>query len=115
MPCLPEKLLLLALLVAVPFGCKPKIGDDCRISTDCSTAGDRLCDITQPGGYCTVFNCEPGTCPEDSACVSFGTTLSALPQCAPSQGNSPYRRSFCMARCGSDADCRPGYECLDLT
>src|SRR3954465_13897573 len=122
MPCLPEKLLLLALLVAVPFGCKPKIGDDCRISTDCSAAGDRLCDITEPGGYCTIFNCEPDGCPDDAACINFGTTLSSLvdpnfpnqvaPACLTSQGNSPYQRSFCMASCSSDSDCRGGYKCL---
>jgi len=110
----------LALLVicgvgaALALGCTPKIGDECTVSTNCSTAGDRLCDITQPGGYCTVFNCEPGSCPADSACVNFGTSLSVIPdvpECTPSQDNSPYQRSFCMATCGSDADCRGGYRC----
>lgn len=108
-------LLLCSSVALLGLGCTPKIGDECTVSTNCSTAGDRLCDITQPGGYCTVFNCEPGTCPADSACINFGTTLSALEQCAPSQGNSPYQRSFCMARCGSDADCRAGYKCLNLS
>ncbi len=61
------------------LGCTPKIGDDCTVSTNCSTTGDRLCDVTQPGGYCTTFNCEPGSCPEDSVCVNFGTTLSPVP------------------------------------
>jgi len=97
---------------AFALGCTPKIGDDCTVSTNCSTAGDRLCDITQPGGYCTVFNCEPGSCPADSVCVNFGTSLSPVAGCAPSQGNSPYQRSFCMATCGSDGDCRNGYKCL---
>jgi hypothetical protein len=116
MPCLPEKLLLLAVLVAVPFGCKPKIGDDCRISTDCSAAGDRLCDITEPGGYCTVFNCEPGTCPEDeSLCVEFGSQRSVDDSCQSSQSPSPYARSFCMATCDGDSDCRSGYVCRDVS
>src|SRR5690242_18467125 len=49
----------------VATGCKPKIGDECKTSTDCSVTGDRLCDITQPSGYCTIFNCEePGSCPD---------------------------------------------------
>ena len=93
------------------------------LTTDCSATGDRLCDITEPGGYCTVFNCEPDSCPDDSACVNFGASLSALtdgasnqivPGCTSSQGNSPYERSFCMAACESDADCRGGYKCLGV-
>src|SRR3954471_21040736 len=101
---------------ALALGCTPKIGDSCTVSTNCSAAGDRLCDVTQPGGYCTVFNCEPGTCPEDSVCINFGSTLSSVSpaQCTPAQGPSPYQRSFCMASCGSDSDCRGGYTCLDL-
>ncbi len=103
-------------LALLAFGCTPKIGDECTVSTNCSAAGDRLCDITQPGGYCTIFNCEPGTCPADSVCINFGTSLSSVDMCTPSQGNSPYQRSFCMATCASDGDCRGGqYKCLNLT
>src|SRR5690348_74537 len=46
---------LAAALIAV--GCLPKIGDHCTTSLDCSQTGQRLCDTTQPDGYCTVFNC----------------------------------------------------------
>jgi len=109
------RLVMLAICLAAgsaALGCTPKIGDDCAVSTNCSTTGDRLCDVTQPGGYCTKFNCEPGSCPEDSVCVNFGTTLSPIQGCSPSQANSPYKRSFCMATCGSDSDCRGGYRCL---
>jgi hypothetical protein len=113
MPRLAEKLLLLVALAAVAAGCKPKIGDDCRISTDCSAAGDRLCDITAPGGYCTIFSCEPGTCPEDeSLCVEFGARRSV--RCDPEYTRSPYARTFCMAHCDSNSDCRSGYVCADV-
>lgn len=101
------------LAAALALGCTPKIGDDCTVSTNCSTTGDRLCDVTQPGGYCTKFNCEPGGCPEDSVCVNFGTKLSPISGCQASQANSPYKRSFCMANCGSDGDCRSGYVCRE--
>ena len=112
---LPSKLyLVVGLLASAALGCTPKIGDDCSVSTNCSASGDRLCDITQPGGYCTVFNCEPGSCPKDSDCVNFGTSLSVSTLCAPSQGVSPYERSFCMATCESDSDCRGGYKCLSV-
>jgi hypothetical protein len=115
MPRLPEKLLLLALLTALAAGCKPKIGDDCQLSTDCSAAGDRLCDITAPGGYCTVYNCEPGACPEDeSVCVEFGAERSSHSECIDPQSPSPYARTFCMAVCDSDDDCRDGYKCASL-
>jgi uncharacterized membrane protein YgcG len=119
-----EKLWLILALAAVAAGCKPKIGEDCRISTDCSATGDRLCDITAPGGYCTVFNCEPGSCPEDeSLCVQFGAKRtdakvddpdSSLAACTDAQTPSPYARSFCMATCKKNGDCRSGYVCEDL-
>lgn len=115
MPRLHEKLMLPALLLALAAGCKPKIGDDCQLSTDCSAAGDRLCDITAPGGYCTVYNCEPNACPEDeSLCVQFAARRSPIAACDDLQSPSPYARTFCMATCESDADCREGYECADL-
>lgn len=116
MPRLSEKLWLVCVLVAVAAGCKPKIGDDCRISTDCSAAADRLCDITAPGGYCTVYNCEPNSCPEDeSLCVEFGAQRSAIAKCEDKQSPSPYGRAFCMATCDDDSDCRSGYSCEDLS
>lgn len=116
MPRLSEKLWLLCVVVAVAAGCKPKIGDDCRISTDCSRAGDRLCDITAPGGYCTIYNCEPNSCPEgESLCVEFGAQRSPVSKCEDKQSPSPYGRAFCMATCDEDSDCRPGYSCEDLS
>jgi hypothetical protein len=105
-------LLALAAL-AVATGCSPKIGDKCTVSTDCSATGDRLCDITQPDGYCTIFNCEPDSCPDDAACINFGTSLSPVAGCTVSQGESPYQRSFCLASCESDSDCRADYKCIE--
>jgi hypothetical protein len=99
--------------LAALAGCSPKIGDSCTVSTDCSATGDRLCDITEPGGYCTIFNCEPDGCPDDAECINFGTQLSAVQGCSASQDNSPYQRSFCMASCKSDGDCRGGYNCVE--
>src|SRR6185369_5903818 len=116
MPRPAEKLLLLCALLALASGCKQKIGDDCKISTDCSAAGDRLCDITAPGGYCTIYNCEPGTCPEDEGpCVEFGAQRARAAACQDKQSPSPYGRAFCMAKCDDDSDCRSGYTCQDLS
>jgi len=102
--------LVAAVLLALVAGCAPKIGDKCTVSTDCSVSGDRLCDSTQPGGYCTVFNCEPNACPDDSLCVAFNE-----PTCTAPAQSVRFTRTFCMASCESDGDCRAGYTCLDVT
>lgn len=100
------------LLVA---GCAPKIGDSCTNSNDCSASGDRLCDTTQLGGYCTIFNCDPTSCPSDeSICVQFGSVLSTVGNCGDPQRPPPQSRTFCMAKCKNNGDCRGGYLCTDL-
>jgi hypothetical protein len=101
-------------LIALLAGCTPKIGNKCTLSTDCSQLGDRLCDTTQPGGYCTVFNCEPDQCP-NAICVAFDPLLD--PACgAAVDGRWPrFERSYCLAACDTDGDCRDQYECIDLS
>ncbi len=92
-------------------GCQPSIGDRCVLSTDCSQRGDRLCDTSQPGGYCTIFNCVGNGCPTEASCVIFG---GKLPGCAYSdRGVARTARSFCVATCTEDLDCRVGYRCRD--
>lgn len=101
-------------LLAGLSGCTPTIGDKCVLSTDCSIRGDRLCDTSQPGGYCTQFNCRANLCPDQAACVLFD---SAVPGCAYDDRAGGYgsrvARSFCVAQCKSNADCRDGYICTD--
>lgn len=102
------------LAAALGLACQPQIGDECQTSVDCSQGGERLCDITQPGGYCTVFGCEPESCPEESACLAFGTQVSSLAECTDTNGLSRFTRSFCLASCESNDDCRGGYVCADV-
>jgi hypothetical protein len=96
------------------LACTPSIGDKCSQSTDCSVNGDRLCDTSQPGGYCTVFNCRGDGCPDKAVCTLFNASV---PGCAYNDyaggGGSRDARSFCMERCFSQSDCRPGYVCAD--
>ena len=103
--------LLAALAALLTAGCRPEIGDECTTSLDCSQLGERLCDTSQPDGYCTIFNCEPDTCPDEALCVGFGLSLD--PACA--QVEDPrwarFERTFCMYACTDDEDCRPGYLC----
>jgi hypothetical protein len=98
---------------ALVFGCTPSIGDACKLHTDCSATGNRLCEPTFPGGYCTIANCEQGSCPSEAACVAFGVAPSAKTECAVTQ-QQRLERTFCMARCSSDSSCRSGYACVDF-
>ncbi len=92
-------LILLALLTA--SACTPQIGDDCGTSIDCDVNGTRVCDVSQPGGYCTRAGCETGTCPEDGVCIEFRPMPDRLSS------------TWCMAPCEEDGDCRDteGYVC----
>jgi hypothetical protein len=94
------------------LGCQPDIGDACTTNAQCSLTGDRLCDPTSPGGYCTQFNCLPGKCPDEAACVGFYSKLSNA--CTAALPEQRFERSFCMKKCESDDDCRTddGYKCL---
>jgi hypothetical protein len=104
----------IAMAVSVVAGCTPEIGDKCVLSTDCSIRGDRLCDTSQPGGYCTVFNCRGDSCPDKAACVLFN---GAIQGCGFDDRAGPFgsrtARSFCVARCFSNSDCRDDYVCAD--
>ena len=94
------------------MGCQPKIGDDCETAIDCSTLGDRLCDTSQPGGYCTVFNCEPDTCDDEAVCVAFDTELDPACQSVNDGRYGRFGRTFCMRKCKDDGDCRDQYRCV---
>ncbi len=109
-----QRLRLALFFVLFATACTPSIGDKCVLSTDCSPRGDRLCDTSQPDGYCTIFNCQGDSCPDKAACVLFNA---AIPGCGyddrAGAGGSRAGRSFCIARCFSDSDCRGDYVCAD--
>jgi hypothetical protein len=112
----PPKPAILATIVVVflaTLGCQQKIGDGCSLGTDCSTSGDRSCDTTLPGGYCTMANCEPDSCPSEAACIAFMLSPSAVLECATGS-DSREVRTYCMRTCSSNSDCRNGYVCVDL-
>ena len=106
---------LLGLALALgSSACSPTIGASCTQSTDCSSQGNRVCDNSQPDGYCTVFGCADNSCPDHAVCVTFAV---ALPGCAYNDYEAPARtmRTLCLQHCQSDSDCRAseGYVCLD--
>jgi hypothetical protein len=109
LPIAPAHARFVAVLVAAlaaGVGCTPSIGDACTQSTDCSVRGDRLCDTSMPGGYCTIFNCENNACPNDSMCVEFETATKAQ--------TDRFARRFCMAPCTQASNCRAGYKCVQI-
>jgi hypothetical protein len=150
--------LSLLLSVLAVASCGKDIGDECLTSADCDPNGSRSCDLSQPGGYCTVLGCDQSSCPSGSFCIRYFPTqyLSTvcdpqcedLPACAtgPCAEQDPQmclpacpatcpqgarndcaidevcldaevcaRRSLeqrtCVKGCGSNGDCRGGYEC----
>jgi hypothetical protein len=117
----------LIVLALVASACGSKIGDSCAVGSDCSQEGGRICDRNQPEGYCTIVNCDVGSCPSESECVQFFSSVRDE-SCASDNdcnldelctvGGYCAQRStesrFCMLRCGGHGDCRNGYECRDL-
>jgi hypothetical protein len=119
---------VLVLALAAAIGCSKEIGDACIVSSDCDPNGQRICDVSQKEGYCTIMGCDFSTCPEESACIRFfsgsfanrpcdgdpGCSLDELcdlnNRCVPRTAEARY----CMRTCESDGDCRDGYECRDL-
>jgi hypothetical protein len=102
--------LAVASFAALGTGCGRRVGDTCNISADCGSQGTRVCDTSQPEGYCTQYGCRAGSCIDDAVCVLFGATP---PGCPPEQSSATSRfgRSFCAKSCDSDDDCRAGYRC----
>jgi hypothetical protein len=123
-------LLLVVTLVVTLGACGKQIGDACNFAQDCSPDGDRLCDPhpTSPGGYCTILGCDYSTCPDEAACIQFFTgsfenrrctdaPCGSLDEVCSLSGHCASRSSevrYCMLKCGSDGDCRDGYECRNL-
>jgi hypothetical protein len=122
------------VLLLVGLGaCGKKIGDECQTQFDCNDEDDtRSCDISQPGGYCTIEGCDEKSCPEDSVCIRFFPRAELLPNvCNPTaadRGNgecthdelcldagrcAPRATEFrrCVKTCGNDGDCRDDYLC----
>ncbi len=103
--------------------CGHEIGDGCTTSIDCSQTSERSCDISQPGGYCTVDGCDERSCPGEAECIRIFPYLTTT--CGPDQscateelclaeGRCAPRaseRRYCAKRCGGNGDCRGGYEC----
>ncbi len=83
-------------LVVALAGCGHFIGDPCNSNVDCSPAGDRFCDKSALGGYCTIEGCDVNTCPDFEPCIRFFTPV-CTNVCDPTQPQSCAADSRCIA------------------
>jgi hypothetical protein len=118
----------LILVALVATGCGKEIGDSCVVSSDCDPNGQRICDVSQKEGYCTIMGCDYSTCPEEAACIRFFSGSFENRLCDEGEGCSfdelcdinnhcvprTAEARYCMRTCDSNDDCRDGYECRDL-
>jgi len=76
--------MVFALVSALALAsCGRKIGDSCQTAADCDPNGARICDISQPGGYCTVLGCDETTCPSEAACIRYFPVQYLVKACNP--------------------------------
>jgi hypothetical protein len=92
--------LLCGFFALSAVGCARSIGDECTINTDCSAAGDRTCDMSQPAGYCTIEGCDQTSCPDDSVCVRFFPEQFLSQPCNPAcEDTDPAPLTPAQAKC----------------
>ncbi|HEY4220910.1 MAG TPA: hypothetical protein VGO62_06195, partial [Myxococcota bacterium] len=74
------------------------IGDACAVSSDCG--GGLYCELTLPGGYCTLACQSDPDCGSTAICDSLQAATGEIYQ-------------VCLTTCSADADCRgsDGYSC----
>lgn len=125
--------IVLALLAALSLavGCTRDIGDECSTSVDCDPNGTRACDLSQPGGYCTIQGCTEQSCPGGSACIRLfpvkflDQTHTCVPACEDLMCSDPAAPTSglpdCPAACldtsivANPLDaCAPDELCLDV-
>lgn len=125
----PLWLVLAGGLLLVPLvACGRKVGDQCKYNTDCNdTTFDRICDLSQPGGYCTIEGCDEKSCPSESVCIRFFPRVSLTKPCDPAKVDDclsdevclptglcaprASERRYCAHGCDDGGDCRDKYEC----
>jgi len=76
-------LMIPVLLVLGGSGCGKQIGDECQTASDCDPSGSRICDLAQPGGYCTILGCDQTTCPGEATCIRYFPTPFLTKACDP--------------------------------
>lgn len=126
------RLLLAAALIAQALAlsaCQRRIGNACRVSTDCSIRGERICDLSylvdgdgnvdpKGKGECTIEGCTAGSCPREGACIQVFNAEFLSVACDPDLEDR--RPDASMAdpsiynRCTDQELCLPEGLCADI-
>jgi len=81
-----------------------QVGAPCAADGDCKQSGASCItentNNTWPGGYCTVKGCPQVACPDGSYCQ---------------EGHTALANTTCFYKCATDANCRAGYKCCEVT
>jgi hypothetical protein len=79
------RLALVVCAAVSAVSCGREIGDECVTAADCNPNWSRSCDVSQPGGYCTIMGCDEKSCPSEAVCIRYFPaeflTLSCNPCC----------------------------------
>jgi len=112
-------LVLAACAALAAAACGREIGDECVTAADCNPNGSRSCDVSQPGGYCTVMGCDQKSCPEEAVCIRYFPaeflTLPCNPCCEDWPAQSPLPPGCAADSCptGPTYDCTADELCLE--
>jgi hypothetical protein len=126
-PPVPRAFAAFWFLALLAPACGKEIGDPCTTNVDCAEDGTRDCDLSQPGGYCTINGCDERSCPSEAVCIrifpydSPGAPCASDAACSSSELCLPdgfcvpraSERRYCEKKCGSNGDCRGGYVCRE--
>jgi hypothetical protein len=97
---------ILAVVVSLTGACSHQIGDSCMSSVDCDPSGTRSCDLSQPGGYCTIMGCDETMCPSGATCIrTFPETLIAQ------NAGVAVSSVMCDPESSTGKQCDPGIMC----
>jgi len=98
----------LATMVVAAFGCSRRIGNECKLSFDCSLRGERICDLSylvdEEGfesadgkGECIIEGCTATSCPNEGVCVQIYSTQFLSVACDPTLEDRPDGLDDCDA------------------
>ncbi|HEX7506118.1 MAG TPA: hypothetical protein VF550_05060 [Polyangia bacterium] len=112
--------LFFALLSLLAPACGKEIGDSCSTNVDCQQDQTRDCDLSQPGGYCTVNGCDEKSCPSEAVCIRIFPYEISRPTCQLDStlvSSCPAGTGQCLqpdsvCGCTQDSDCTSDGLCV---
>ena len=108
--------LFFILLVFLAPACGKEIGDSCNTNVDCDQNGNRDCDLSQPGGYCTINGCDEESCPSEAVCIRIFPYEDEHTSCGQNSDCTNFGLGLChddgFCGCQKDSECASDKVCL---